>query len=151
MDVIYLSRSSKDVAGARRVDFRELLESSDVIFVALPLTSETHNYFDSHAFRRTRPTCILVSVSPEGVVNRADLAAALSTGRLASAAIDLPHADASYRDIDGVMVTPGHGWYTIESLDRRASSWITTIAEFSQGTVRNGVNLVSKSLRPNQL
>jgi phosphoglycerate dehydrogenase-like enzyme len=56
------------LTNARKVSVRELLEMSDVVFLALPLTDHTRNMIDQKAFALIRQDCILVNVSSEGLV-----------------------------------------------------------------------------------
>jgi phosphoglycerate dehydrogenase-like enzyme len=67
----------------------DLLELTDVVIVAAPLTPESHHMIDAAMLSRMRPDAYLIVVSRGGIVEEHALAAALGEGRLAGAAIDV--------------------------------------------------------------
>ena len=93
MRVIYHNRTRSEAAerelGAERVEFEKLLEASDYVCVHVPLTGETRHLFDREAFRRMRPTAILVNVARGPVVDEEALVRALEEGDIAGAGIDV--------------------------------------------------------------
>lgn len=89
----------------------ELVERSDVIVVACPLTEETRGLLDAGTLSRAKPGAVLVDVSRGGVVVGSALLAALREGRLAGAALDvfevepLPQGH-PFWTLPNVIVTP---------------------------------------------
>lgn len=83
--------------GASFVSFDELLNRSDFVIVACPLTSETKNLFNKLAFEKMKPTSVFVNVARGAIVVQEDLIAALTNGTIFSAGLDvmepepLPH------------------------------------------------------------
>jgi phosphoglycerate dehydrogenase-like enzyme len=75
--------------GVERVERGELLASADVISLHLPVTSETHHVIDASALARVRRGAFLVNVSRGALVEPGALLAALDTGRLGGAALDV--------------------------------------------------------------
>lgn len=97
--------------GARHATLPDLLAQSDVISLHCPLTPETAGLIDAAALERMKRTAVLVNVARGGVVNEADLIAALAAKRIAGAAMDvfsiepLP-ADSPLLGLDNLVVTP---------------------------------------------
>ena len=89
----------------------DLLASSDVVAVCCPLTDATAGLFDDAAFGAMKPGAILVNVTRGEVVEDAALVAALRSGRLGGAALDvtpvepLP-ADHPLWGFEHVVMTP---------------------------------------------
>ena len=78
------SRLDLDVVG-----LDEMLETSDFIVCAAPLTPSTQHLIDAAALRRVRPGCRLVNVGRGSVVDEEAVAAALAEGRLGGYAADV--------------------------------------------------------------
>lgn len=75
--------------GAHFVSFDELLNRSDFVIVACPLTAATKNMFDQTAFRKMKPTSVFVNVGRGGIVDHDDLIRALKNGTIFSAGLDV--------------------------------------------------------------
>jgi glyoxylate reductase len=94
MTVLYHQRSRapgpvETALGARFVRLDELLEQSDIVSIHVPLTAQTHHLIDAPALARMKPTAILVNTSRGPIVDGAALAAALRTGTLGAAGLDV--------------------------------------------------------------
>lgn len=85
----------------------ELLRTSDVVVVALPLTPETRGTVDAAALALMRPDATLVNVGRGPLVVEADLLGALREGRLHSAGLDVFDREPRSDPTDDVMSTPG--------------------------------------------
>ncbi|MCH6587411.1 MAG: glyoxylate/hydroxypyruvate reductase A [Proteobacteria bacterium] len=114
-DVAGWSRSPKDlpgVAGFHGPDgFIPFLNRSDILVCLLPLTAETTGILDARAFAALPEGAALVSVGRGPQVVEADLLAALETGRLGAATLDVfqtePLAPESpFWDHPRVVLTP---------------------------------------------
>jgi D-3-phosphoglycerate dehydrogenase len=97
--------------GAQQVDLEVLVTTADVITLHVPLTTETHHLFDASLLDRVRPGAILVNASRGKVVDEAALLAALASGRLAAAALDVfeeepPVNNSPLRALDNVLLSP---------------------------------------------
>ncbi len=96
----------------------ELLERSDVVVVAAPLTPETHHLIGAAELARMKPDAYLIVVSRGGIVDEAALAEALRGGRLAGAALDVTEVeplapDSPLWDAPNLIITPhlaGDSW-----------------------------------------
>ncbi len=74
---------------ARRATFEDLLATSDILSLHLPLNEETRSLLGEAALARMKPAAILINTARGGIVDERALAAALREGRLAGAALDV--------------------------------------------------------------
>lgn len=75
--------------GVQFVSFDELLQRSDFVSVHAPLTPQTRHKFDEDAFARMKSSAILINTARGPLVDEAALAAALSSGVIAGAGLDV--------------------------------------------------------------
>jgi phosphoglycerate dehydrogenase-like enzyme len=116
MEVIYFQRNRvpadvEAALGARHVTFGELLERSDFVTIQLPLTPATEGMIDRDAFARMKPGAFLVNISRAAIVDRDALMAALQSGRLGGAGIDVHYQepgdpDEPLKQFDNVVLSP---------------------------------------------
>ena len=112
-------------AGVRRCAAEELLSSSDVVSLHIPLTPDTTDLIDAGAIARMKPGAILINTARGGVVDEAALVAALKAGNLGGAALDVfasepltPEAGEKFRDVPNLILTPHIAGVTDESNTR---------------------------------
>jgi phosphoglycerate dehydrogenase-like enzyme len=98
-------------ADVELVPFVELLRRADVVSVHAPLTSETYHLFGAEAFAAMRPGVVFVNAARGGLVDQDALLAALDTGHVGAAGLDVtdpeplpPEHPLLHRD--DVVVTP---------------------------------------------
>lgn len=88
-----------------------MLKECHFVVVTVPLTAETRNLIDQTALQSLKPGAYLVDISRGGIVNHEDLLAALKSGQLAGAALDvfpeepLPTSNPLWQ-MPGVILTP---------------------------------------------
>ncbi len=75
--------------GVQGVDLQTLFSISDFIVLACPLTDATRGMINAGVFAHAKPGATLINVARGPVVKEADLAAALETGRIAAAVLDV--------------------------------------------------------------
>jgi (S)-sulfolactate dehydrogenase len=105
-----------------RQSFEEILSRCDVVSLHTPLTPQTRRMLDAAALQRMRSGAILINAARGGIVDEAALAAALSSGHLGGAALDVfeteplsPAAAAVFKDIPKLILTPHIAGVTEES------------------------------------
>ncbi len=101
----------------------ELLATSDVVSLHLPLTDETSGLIDAARLAAMKPGALLVNTSRGGLVDHDALIERLRDGTLAGACLDvLPDeplaADHALLDAPNILVTPHVAWLTDETLER---------------------------------
>ncbi|NYZ63837.1 2-hydroxyacid dehydrogenase [Luteimonas deserti] len=118
MRVIYHNRSRlpADVErefNASYVDFGTLLAQADHLILVLPYSAASHHIVDAAALAKMKPTATLTNIARGGIVDEAALADALSSGRLASAALDVfegePTVDPRLLAQGNIVLTPHIG------------------------------------------
>jgi len=107
----YVSELSISEAGVEPVSFGELLERSDYLSIHAPLNDETRHLIDAAAFARMQPHCVVVNTARGPIIKEADLIAALESGRIAAAGLDVleqepPAPDNPLLGMDNVILTP---------------------------------------------
>lgn len=73
----------------RQVEFEELLTTSDVITIHVPLSDATRNMIGAPEFARMKRKVVFVNSARGGIVDEAALAAALESGHVGAAAVDV--------------------------------------------------------------
>jgi (S)-sulfolactate dehydrogenase len=118
----HLSPDDAAWAGARRQDLEELLATSDVVSLHVPLTPATRRMLNADALARMKPDAILVNAARGGVVDEATLVEALRSGRLGGAALDVferEPVDAEtgqlFAGVPNLLLTPHIAGVTVES------------------------------------
>ena len=89
----------------------DVLAAADVLFLCAPLTEHTRGLIDAPALARMKPGAILINVARGRLVDEAALVAALESGRLDSAALDVtpeepPAADSPLWRAPRLIITP---------------------------------------------
>ncbi len=105
------------------VELPELLAAADVVTVHVTLTPETRGLIGAEQIAAMKPGAVLVNVARGGLVDEAALAAALQSGHLSGAAVDVystePMApDNPLRDAPNTILTPHLGASTAEAQER---------------------------------
>lgn len=126
--------------GVARVSLDELFAAADVVSVHVPLTEQTRDRVDAAALARMKPTAVLINTSRGGTVDESALAAALRSGVIAGAALDVfgteplgPESAAKFAGINNLVLTPHLAGNTQESVERVARVTVETVIEVLTG------------------
>jgi (S)-sulfolactate dehydrogenase len=97
-----------------------LLAQSDIISLHVPLTTQTRNLIDHTALARMKPGALLINSARGGIVDEVALAAALRSGHLGGAAIDVYDeeplvAGTAFAGLANLILTPHIAGVTLES------------------------------------
>ena len=124
-----------------------LFARSDFITVHIPLTDETRGMVNAAAFAKMKRGVRILNCARGGIINEADLVAAIQSGQVAGAALDVyevepPPAAFPLRDLPQVVMTPHLGASTTEAQDNVGIEVAEAISDYLlNGVVRNAVNL----------
>ena len=127
----------------------DLWAHCDYISLHTPLSNETRNIVNAAAIAKMKPTVRIINCARGGLIDEPALAEALTSGKVAGAAVDVfdpepPPADNPLVNHPGVLVTPHLGASTEEaqlSVAVEAANLLT--AFFARGQVRFAVNMPS--------
>ena len=115
-----------------------LLAASDFVSMHVPDTPETMGMLDEARIAAMKPGAYLVNVTNSSVADRAALAAALTEGRLAGAALDVHEAhpippDSLFLGLPNVLLTPHIGGATRETIERHSAMVAEDFERFARG------------------
>ncbi|HEX5910054.1 MAG TPA: phosphoglycerate dehydrogenase [Thermoleophilaceae bacterium] len=133
--------------GAERADSSDqVYAEADFITVHLPKTPETENWLDAEAFAKMKDGVRILNVARGPLVVDADLEAALESGKVAGAALDVfrsePITDHPLFGHPKVIVTPHLGASTAEATDRAGfQAAEQVVAALTGGVVTTAVNV----------
>ena len=114
-----------------------LLRISDVVTIHCPHTSETHEMVSAARIGAMKPTAYLINTARGEIVDEKALIAALQTGRIAGAGLDVythePAVDPALLALDNVVLLPHLGSATIEGREASGEKVIANIRAWCDG------------------
>ena len=143
MDVIAWSQNltaeAAAAGGARRVEKAALFEESDVVSIHVVLSERTRGLVGEPELALMGPHAYLINTSRGPIVDEAALIAALRTGRIAGAGLDVfdvepPAPDHPLRQLPNVTLSPHLGYVTREMLSAFYSDTVEAVAAWLDGT-----------------
>jgi D-3-phosphoglycerate dehydrogenase len=146
----YLSKERADEIHIEKVELDELLKRADFISLHTPLTDSTRNILNKDALAKAKKGVRIINCARGGLVNEADLKAALESGQVAGAAFDVfeeePAKSNPLFGMENFVCTPHLGASTSEAQENVAVQVAEQMSEYlTLGTVTNAVNLPSIS------
>ncbi|NJN83079.1 MAG: hypothetical protein HC802_12880 [Caldilineaceae bacterium] len=101
-------------------DLDSLLAQVDFLTLHVPLTSQTENLIGAAQLQRMKPTARILNVARGGIIDEAALVAAVESGQIAGAALDVfasepLAANSPLRTNDKIILTPHLGGSTVEA------------------------------------
>jgi len=119
MSIAFTSRKHISVDGTARLPLDQLLMSSDVVSIHVPLSSDTRHLIDQRALVRMKRSAYLVNTSRGPVVDEAALAWALRERVISGAELDVyenePAIHPELLTIENVVLAPHLGSGTAET------------------------------------
>ena len=140
MKVRYFNRSPKtlDFPAEAAVDLRDLAASVDVLVVTVPGAAQTHHLIDAAVFRAMRPTAHLINIARGDIVDEAALIAALESGGIAGAGLDVyefePEVPQALRQMDQVTLLPHLGTAALDVRTAMGHMALDNVAALADGT-----------------
>jgi D-3-phosphoglycerate dehydrogenase / 2-oxoglutarate reductase len=142
----FISAARAEALGAHLIPLEELLKSSDIVTLHVPLTKQTRGMIDASKITLMKPSALLINCARGGVIDEVALLEALDAGTIAAAAIDVvaeepPPADGTGARLHKhlkVVATPHLGGSTHEALERIAIQLATDLAAVLRGAPAAG-------------
>jgi D-3-phosphoglycerate dehydrogenase len=128
-------------------DLDNVYRDADFITVHMPVTDQTRGMLNASAFARMKPKVCIVNCARGEIIVENDLLAALDSGKIAGAALDVfstepLSADHPFRKHPGITLTPHLGASTNEAQEKCGIEVAEVITGYLlTGEVRNAVNL----------
>jgi len=127
----YVSQEVLAAAGVEGVSFDELLGRSDFISVHAPLLPATRGLMNASAFAKMKHRAFLINTARGPLVDEAALVAALDSGHLGGAALDVVATEPLAKDSpllgrDNVILTPHTAFYSVEALEELQTNALAT-------------------------
>ncbi len=137
-DVLYTARERKADAAATWRELPRLLAESDVISLHLPLVPETERIIDEQALGRMKRGAVLVNTARGELVDEDALVAALRSGQLCGAGLDVYAHEPIEHDnpllrLENVVLTPHVAWLTTETIDRSLAVAVENCRRLGEG------------------
>jgi len=137
MTVLVYDPYLKEAPGARLVTLDELLAKSDYISLHLPKTKESTGMIGKAQFEKMKTGVRLVNCARGGIVDEGALYEALTTGKVAGAALDVfadePPLDWKLVKLENVICAPHIGAATREAQGRVGAEVAEKLIEFAAG------------------
>lgn len=141
MQVLYTCRRPDpawDAAyGVTYLPQNELLAKSDYVAMCVPLNDSTRGMCNADFFARMKQGSVYINVARGQVADYAALRAALDSGHLAGAAIDVfdyePCTDSLFVGCENVILTPHTGSFTVESFEAMNRMAAQNVLDWANG------------------
>jgi phosphoglycerate dehydrogenase-like enzyme len=140
-----LTAEAAAAAGVRRVEKDELFRLADVLSIHVRLSDRTRGLVAARELGLMKSDAYLINTSRGPIVVESDLLAALRTGAIAGAGIDVydeepPRADHPLRTLENATVTPHLGYVTRETLNDFYADTLEAVSAYAQGAPIRVVN-----------
>jgi D-3-phosphoglycerate dehydrogenase / 2-oxoglutarate reductase len=144
----YLSPERAEKIGVEKVELNELLARADFVTLHTPLTAETRNLVSADAIARMKKGARLINCARGGLVDERALKAALDSGHLAGAALDVFEEEPATHNVlfgsDKLVATPHLGAASAEAQEKVALQVAEQICDYLlTGTITNALNMPS--------
>jgi D-3-phosphoglycerate dehydrogenase len=146
----FLSEKRALTLGVEKLELEALLARADFITLHTPMTDATRGILSAQALAKCKPGVRIINCARGGLIDEAALAAALVSGQVAGAALDVfevePARDSPLFALENVVCTPHLGASTNEAQENVALQVAEQMADFLlTGAVTNAINTASVS------
>ncbi len=134
------------IPGAKIVNtMEEVYTNCDFLTIHVPLNDSTKGMINAATIAKMRDGVVVMNFARGGLINNADMAAALKEGKVRSYVCDFP--DAEVANMEGALVLPHLGASTDEAEENCAAMAVKQVREFFEnGNIVNSVNYPNVSL-----
>jgi D-3-phosphoglycerate dehydrogenase / 2-oxoglutarate reductase len=125
-------------AAVEDASFDALLGMSDFISVHAPLSATTRGLINAAAFAKMKQGALLINTARGPLVDEPALVAALDSGKLGGAALDVVASEPLAKDSpllgrDNVIITPHIAFYSVEALEELQTKCASDVARVLSG------------------
>jgi D-3-phosphoglycerate dehydrogenase len=144
----FLSPERAVEIGVEKVELDALFRRADFITLHTPLTDKTRNIIDARSIATMKPGVRIINCARGGLVDEAALAAALKSGHVAGAALDVfetePAKENTLFGLPNVICTPHLGASTSEAQENVALQVAEQMSDYLlKGAISNAINFPS--------
>lgn len=134
----YIEPSRKQILNIETFSVEHVLKNSDFVTLHMPLNEDTRHIINAQTLELMKPGSYLVNTARAGLIDEHALAAALHSGHLAGAGIDVftpepAHADNPLLGLDNVILTPHLSWYSVNAEWAIRNSIVDILRRFHSG------------------
>ncbi|MBT4941015.1 MAG: phosphoglycerate dehydrogenase, partial [Rhodospirillaceae bacterium] len=146
----YLTEERAADLGVEKVELDELFPRADFISLHTPMTDATRGIVNAEAFAKMKDGVRIINCARGGLVVEADLKAAIDSGKVAGAAMDVFEEEPAKENVlfgmEQVIATPHLGAATDEAQVNVAIQVAEQLSDYLlDGTVVNAINMPSVS------
>jgi len=146
----YISEAAAKEMSVELVSMEQLLEESDIISLHTAMSPLTQNMINAQAIGMMKKGVRIVNAARGELINEADLAEALKSGRVAGAALDVfaeePPRNSPLVGLPNVICTPHVAGSTAEAQEELGIQVAVQVRDYlAEGVIRNAVNLPTLS------
>jgi phosphoglycerate dehydrogenase-like enzyme len=137
-EVNYFVRAPKPDVPYQFMPLDELIATSDILSLHVPLTAETTHLISAERLKRMKFGSVLINTARGGLVDEAALIEALQQGPLVAAGLDVfakepTPADNRLLELENVVATPHVAWLTRETLVRCLTTALANTKRLQRG------------------
>jgi len=149
----YISEAAAKEFGVELVKLDELFAESDVLSLHTAVSPQTQNMINAQTIAKMKKGVRIINAARGELINEADLAAALKSGQVAGAALDVfaeePPKNSPLMGLPNVICTPHVAGSTAEAQEELGIQVAVQVRDYlAEGVIRNAVNL--PALSPDQ-
>ncbi|MGE0714764.1 MAG: 2-hydroxyacid dehydrogenase [Alphaproteobacteria bacterium] len=137
-DIANFPSTLEEELAVTRVTFPELLERSDILTLHVPLTPDTKHLMNAATIGRMKPGSVLINCARGPIVDSAALAAALASGHLGGAGLDVmevepPVHPGPFDGFRNVVMTPHIAPGTIDAMHMKMADVFANVRRLMTG------------------
>jgi phosphoglycerate dehydrogenase-like enzyme len=137
-DIARLSEDAADTLGVKFRLFNELLRTSDIVSLHVPLTPASRHMMGAAQFRLMKPTAYLINTCRGPVIDEPAMYEALTNGTIAGAGLDVfdqepPPANNPLFNLDNVILTPHYAGPTWDNQSSRFRNGFDNVERVARG------------------
>ena len=137
-------RQDSGIEGVQFADYETVLKNSDIISLHCPQTSENLHMINSNSIAKMKDGVVLLNTARGGLINEADLAKALHSGKVSGFGADVlgsepPDKNCPLIGAPNTVITPHIAWAPLETRERLIGIALENLRAFLRGAPQNTV------------